>query len=45
MQVLSPYGKDVLAELKNIYGFDSVESATEFVIRHLQQQYQFRAMG
>ncbi|KAB8320861.1 phosphotransferase [Tolypothrix campylonemoides VB511288] len=44
MQVLSPYGKDVLAELKNIYGFDSVESATEFVIRHLQQQYQFGAI-
>ncbi|MDJ0591491.1 MAG: phosphotransferase [Pleurocapsa sp. MO_226.B13] len=44
MKVLSPYGKDVLAELKDIYGFDSVESATKFVIRHLQQQYQFRAI-
>lgn len=44
MQVLSPYGKDVLAELKNIYGFDSLESAKEFVICHLQQQYQFRAI-
>ncbi len=44
MQVLSPYGKDVLAELKNIYGFDSVESAREFAIRHLQQQYQFQVI-
>lgn len=44
MQVLSPYGKDVLPELKDAYGFNSVESATEFVIRHLQQQYQLRAI-
>lgn len=42
MQVLSPYGKDIFAELKNIYGFDSVESAAKFVIRHVQQQYQFQ---
>ena len=44
MQVLSPYGKDVLTELKNIYGFDSVESAIEFIISHLQQQYQFQTI-
>ena len=44
MKVLSPYGKNVLAELKDIYGFDSVESATRFVISHLQQQYQFQAI-
>lgn len=42
MQVLSPYGKDVLAELTNVYGFDSVEIATDFVIRYVQQHYQFQ---
>lgn len=42
MQVLSPYGKNIVAELQNIYGFDSVESAAKFVIRHVQQQYQFQ---
>lgn len=45
MQFLSPYGKDVLAELKNIYGFDSVETATDFIIRHVQQQYQFQEVS
>jgi hypothetical protein len=39
MRVLSPYGKNVLAELKNIYGFESIASATEFVVRHVQQHY------
>jgi hypothetical protein len=42
MQVLSPYGKNVFAELKNIYGFESVESAAKFVVRHVQQQYRFQ---
>jgi Ser/Thr protein kinase RdoA (MazF antagonist) len=42
MQVLSPYGKNVFAELKNIYGFKSVESAAKFVVRHVQQQYRFQ---
>ncbi|MBD2430454.1 MULTISPECIES: hypothetical protein [Fischerella] len=45
MQVLSPYRKDVLAELKNIYGFDSVETATDFMIRHIQQHYQFQEVS
>ncbi|VEP17800.1 conserved hypothetical protein [Hyella patelloides LEGE 07179] len=45
MEVLSPYGKDVLTELKDIYGFNSVEATTEFVVHHLQQQYQFQAVS
>ncbi|MDV2993418.1 MAG: hypothetical protein N4J56_003072 [Chroococcidiopsis sp. SAG 2025] len=45
MQVLSPYGKDVLAELKDIYGFSSIAAATEFVIHHLQQEYQFQVIS
>lgn len=45
MQILSPYGKEVLAELKNIYGFDSVETATNFMIRHVQQHYQFEEVA
>ena len=45
MQVLSPYGKNVLTELKDIYGFNSVEATTEFVIHHLQQQYSFQVVS
>lgn len=45
MQVLSPYGIDVLAELKDIYGFNSVEATVEFAIHHLQQQYQFQVVS
>ncbi|KAB8315201.1 phosphotransferase [Tolypothrix campylonemoides VB511288] len=45
MQVLSPYGKNVLAELKDIYGFNSVEATAEFAIHHLQQQYQFQVVS
>ncbi|MCU0532282.1 MAG: phosphotransferase [Hydrococcus sp. Prado102] len=45
MQVLSPYGKDVLTELKDIYGFNSVEAAAEFVIHHIKQQYQFQVVS
>lgn len=39
MQVLSPYGKDVAFELRNIYGFDSLNATVEFIVCHLQQQY------
>ena len=42
MQVLSPYGKNILTELKDIYGFNSVQATTEFIIQHLQQEYQFQ---
>lgn len=45
MQVLSPYGQNVLAELKDIYGFNSVEATAEFAIHHLQQQYQFQVVS
>ena len=45
MQVLSSYGIDVLAELKDIYGFNSVEATAEFAIHHLQQQYQFQVVS
>lgn len=45
MQVLSPYGQNVLAELKDIYGFNSVEATAEFAIHHLQQQYQFKVVS
>lgn len=44
MKVLSPYRKNVLTELKEVYGFNSVESAAEFIICHLQQQYKFRVI-
>jgi Ser/Thr protein kinase RdoA (MazF antagonist) len=39
VQVLSPYGKNILAELETIYGFESVESTVEFVVRHVQRHY------
>lgn len=42
MRVLSPYGKNVAIELKNIYGFDSFDATIKFIVRHLQQQYQFQ---
>ncbi|NJK47338.1 phosphotransferase [Candidatus Gracilibacteria bacterium] len=45
MQVLSPYGKDVLTELKDIYGFSSIAAATEFIIHHIKQQYQFQVIS
>lgn len=45
MQVLSPYSDDVLTELKEGYGFSSVEATAQFVIHHLQQQYKFQAVS
>ena len=45
MQILSPYGKDVIIELKDIYGFESVDAATDFITWHVQQQYQFQEVS
>lgn len=45
MQVLSPYGDDVPTELRDSYGFNSLEATAEFVIHHLQQQYQFQVVS
>lgn len=45
MQVLSPYGDDVLTELKEVYGFSSVETTAKFVIHYLQQQYPFQTIS
>ncbi|MEM7590977.1 MAG: phosphotransferase [Cyanobacteria bacterium P01_A01_bin.83] len=42
MRVLSPYGKNVEIELKKIYGFNSLDATIEFIVRHLQQQYQLQ---
>lgn len=41
MQVFSPYGEDVLVELKDNYGLDSIETVEKLIIHHLQQQYSF----
>ncbi len=45
MQIESPYGKDILLELKTIYGFDSVEAAVNFIVRHVQQHYQIQKVS
>lgn len=45
MQVLSPYGEDVLAELKDNYGLNSIETVEKFIIHHLQRQYPFQAVS
>jgi Ser/Thr protein kinase RdoA (MazF antagonist) len=45
MQVLSPYGEDVLVELKDNYGLNSIEAAEKFIIDHLQRHYPFQVVS
>jgi Ser/Thr protein kinase RdoA (MazF antagonist) len=45
MQVLLPYGDDVLVELKDNYGLDSIKTAEKLIIHHLQQQYSFQMIS
>jgi Ser/Thr protein kinase RdoA (MazF antagonist) len=45
MQVLSPYGENVLVELKDNYGLDSLETAEKLIIHHLQRHYPFQVVS
>lgn len=45
MQVLSPYGEEVLIELKENYGLNSIETAEKFIIHHLQRHYPFQVVS
>lgn len=45
MQVLSPYGENVLVELKNNYGLNSLETAEKLIVDHLRRQYPFQVVS
>ncbi len=42
VQILSPYGKSVTAELRKIYGFAGPEAAAEFTACHVGKHYGLR---
>lgn len=44
MQILSPYSEDVLTELRDSYGLNSIKAAAEFIVHHLRQQYPFQVV-
>jgi aminoglycoside phosphotransferase len=43
--VYSPYGKDSLTELRQVFGFNSVQSAVSFITQHILQNYPFQRVS